>query len=147
MGAATDRRIPPVLLIAGAVVLGGVFFVCMGVGTVGLLWLRDNNQAIAEDQAKKAAPDNGPHVEVDPAVADIHFGAWAYQPGKREMRASVTVANNEVRRWDCRAEQYDAQGKKLNSSWPDFPRLRIGETGEARIHVEPGATKIVIRPK
>lgn len=140
-----ERRTHLALLVLSAVALGGAFFVCAGAGTFGFLWLRDRQATAASAPTTAAA--RGPRVEVDPAVTDIHFGDWTYHPDKHEMHASVTVANNEVRRWDCRVEQYDANGKKLNSSWPDFPRLRTGETAEARIHVEAGAAKIVIRSK
>jgi hypothetical protein len=143
---AAGRRIHPALFIVGAVALGGVLFVCAGVGTIGLIWLR-GSEGKPPEKAAATTTDNAPHVEVDPAVTDIRFGNWTYHPDKHEMRASVTVANNDVRRWDCRVEQYDAAGKKLSSGWPDFPRLQTGETAEAKIHVEHSAAKIVIRPK
>lgn len=158
MGTA-DKRLSPVLLTAGAVVLGSVFFVCAGVGTFGMLWLFDskgkqpritsheNGGTVGAIEAVEEPVANSiPRVEVDPSVTDIRFGQWSKHPtDEHYISADVTARDKKATDFWYQADQYDRTNRKLETFGISFPRLEPSETGTARIRVTPGAVRIVIR--
>lgn len=149
MGAATDRHIHPVFLILGAIILGGVFFVCAGTATFGILWFSNAPAKLASAPSAPALPK----IEVDPGVK-VKFGPWRrgrfYENINGEevghLHADVTAGAEPARCFEYVVDQYDANGRKINlSSSISFAELRAGETGEASVFVNATTARVVIR--